>query len=363
MQSSQALGRPKLSQPVVAALDAVRAFAAVYVVIHHLAHTYLINNKIEILTRFGQEAVMVFFILSGFVIFANEHYRIDKPEPYFGRRARRIYPALIVAIVLSTIVALWNGDLAQRFDLGELAATLLNLQDVSALKPGVISNAYLGNQPLWSLSYEIAFYIAFPFIMVRWRRAPNLTTHAIGAACCLAYVSFALLPNHFSLVAAYFLIWWAGAMAANAYLDGRRTLGAIRAPLLWLATLCIVAAGAVALHQGGRQMPGVYPYLPLRHFVTALLLLVVFFGPVGKWAANIFAVIPAPFAVVASISYGLYIFHYPLLVQWSFAHSAFGFVVALALLIALSFAADRMLNNALAKAAWARPRLQKTAEV
>jgi peptidoglycan/LPS O-acetylase OafA/YrhL len=66
----------KLSQRVSAGLDAARAIAAIYVVIHHWATSNQLTNGPGLIFRFGQEAVIVFFLLSGFVIFAN-----DDPAP------------------------------------------------------------------------------------------------------------------------------------------------------------------------------------------------------------------------------------------------------------------------------------------
>ena len=36
------------------------------------------------------------------------------------------------------------------------------------MTPGVITAPYLRNSPLWSLSYEVFFYIIFPFVLRLW---------------------------------------------------------------------------------------------------------------------------------------------------------------------------------------------------
>jgi peptidoglycan/LPS O-acetylase OafA/YrhL len=334
-----------LSKQLIAGLDAARACAAIYVVLSHVADSHGFTHGAGMVFRFSQEAVIAFFLLSGFVIFANERERALQPRGYFLRRIRRIYPALLAAMFLSTLVAVANGDLAARFNWPELWGTLLALQDISFLKPGVIVNPYLGNLPLWTLSYEIAFYAVFPYVLMQWRRKPRLVNHIIGAACCGLYALFALMPNHFMLVGAYFLVWWSGAMAADAYLRGHRSITGMLTTFGWLCALCAVAA-LVVLTVGYHGL-GFYPFLPLRHFAAAALMLILLFGPLGRRVCALAYRGRKGFAMVASISYGLYVLHYPLLIQWKVASSPHGFAFAVVLLLATAYLVEHLLPRLL----------------
>jgi len=335
--------RTRLSPRLIAGLDTARAAAACYVVAHHIADAHGWLHGPAILLRFGQEAVLVFFLLSGFVIFANERARALHPRGYFLRRLRRIYPALIVAMIISMAVAIDNRTLLADFRWNQLVGTLLSLQDVSLLKPGVIADPYLQNDPLWSLSYEVAFYLVFPLVLRQWVRRPALTNHAVGLVCCVAYASYVAWPNHWSLVTAYFLVWWCGAMAADAYFRGGADVRAMAAPFAWLLALCGLAAAATWL-VGFRGL-GLYPFLPLRHFLVAAAMLAALFSPLGRRIASVCAWWARPAAYVASISYGLYVLHYPLLVQWGRASGLLGTALALALLLLGAILADRQLNR------------------
>lgn len=341
-------GKAGLSERTIAGLDAGRATAALYVVIHHVSNASAWTAAMKAPFKFGQEAVIVFFLLSGFVMFANERTRASQPVGYYLRRLRRIYPPLLVAMLTSTLVAWSNGDLAAQFSVEQLTGTLAALQDIPFLKPGVIVEPYLQNEPLWSLSYELAFYLVFPLVLAAWKSSAQLTTHAVGLACCALYVSFALFPNHFSLVGAYFLLWWAGAMAANAYLAGDRDLRALGATYLWLLALCAVAF-CVALAVGYENAV-VYPGLPLRHFVGAAILLAIGFGAPGRWAASASMRFGALFSAAASVSYGIYVLHFPLLLQWKTASTPFGFVLACGLLVVVAAFAERTLGRLLPRA-------------
>ncbi|MFA6967142.1 acyltransferase family protein [Bosea sp. (in: a-proteobacteria)] len=327
------------------ALDLARAVAASYVVLHHLAQSYGLTGGAGIVFRFGQEAVLIFFLLSGFVIFANEKDRALDTRAYFVRRIQRIYPLLLVAMAVSCLVALHNGTFDEQFSWQELLGNLLSLEDVSGLKPGVLVEPFMGNSPLWSLSYEVAFYVMFPLILRQWRRSPQMTNHLVGMGAVLCYILYAAMPNHWALVGAYFLVWWCGAIAANAYESGGRSFLTIGTPLHYLMVLC-VAAAAVVVWQGYKGF-GVYPFLPLRHFAAALIFLVLLFSSVGARIATYSQHLERPAAALASISYGLYILHYPLLIRWDYAHSIGGFVIAFMVLMILATLFDRLLSGAL----------------
>jgi peptidoglycan/LPS O-acetylase OafA/YrhL len=331
---------------LTASLDAARACAAFYVVAHHVANA---KGHSRGIFMFGQEAVLVFFLLSGFVIFANERERALRPFGFYLRRLRRIYPALIVAMTASTAVAIDNGALTRDFRWSELLGSLFALQDNTALKPGVIVGPYLGNDPLWSLSYELAFYAVFPFTLRLWTISKDGAVHLIGALSCASYVAYALAPNHWSLVGAYFLVWWGGAMAANAYLEGKRSFLAMKPAMGWLAALCAIAA-ATAVLSGEFKSFSYYPGLPLRHFLVALLMLALFFGPIGKSLSRLTPRLKDSAAFLASVSYGVYVLHYPLLIQSKRAGTTIGWLSMAALLLISSYFADRWLSRALPRA-------------
>lgn len=337
--------RIRLSRRLVAALDVARGAAASYVVIHHVAQAYSLTAGPGLVFRFGQEAVLIFFLLSGFVIFANERERGLDTRAYFIRRFLRIYPLLLVAMAVSALVAAYQGVFLERFSWSDLVGNLFSLEDVSALKPGVIVDPFMGDTPLWSLSYEVAFYVLFPGVLRLWLKRPAATNHAIGAASVGCYLWFAWEPNHWALVGAYFLVWWCGAMAAQAYAMGGRTFLALGVPFYYLIALC-VAAAAVVVRQGFVGL-GVYPFLMLRHFVVAVAFIVLLYGPLGRAFSAIAIKFAAPAAFLASISYGLYVLHYPLLINWDVARTPTGFFLAFGLLVTLSVILDRMLSIAL----------------
>ena len=287
----------RLTRPGRALLDLIRAVAAIYVMASHAFGGAI--------AQLAQEAVIAFFILSGFVVFYNEE---EGKTGYWKRRLRRIYPTLIGAMLISIVIA-WANEELYKLNLKELVGTIIGLQDNPDLKPGVLMPPFLGNSPLWSLAYEMWFYVLFPPILQAYKRWPKETTHAVGFSCCVFYLTYVWMPNHFSLVGSYFLLWWAGAMAADSFKRGvyfpRRVYG-------WMMLWCVVASVPFIIAPGTL---GAYPALPFRHMFGGLIMLLIaetrirhLFAKLADWLRHIAT-------TTASISFGIYVVHWPLLNQ------------------------------------------------
>src|SRR4051812_18131486 len=103
------IAAPRPPQSRLFALECLRGFAASYVLLGHLllAGLKLDHPLLRAVLQYGQEAVMLFFLLSGVVIFWSL-----RPETtfrqYVFQRARRIFPTFIAALALSYGVASWH---------------------------------------------------------------------------------------------------------------------------------------------------------------------------------------------------------------------------------------------------------------
>ena len=79
-------------------LEAIRGFSALYVVLFHMLpqKIYVFGINIGFLFRFGSEAVIMFLILSGFVIKYSWEKNPNKTfKTYFLKRFVRIYIPLL----------------------------------------------------------------------------------------------------------------------------------------------------------------------------------------------------------------------------------------------------------------------------
>ncbi|MDJ0509084.1 MAG: acyltransferase [Crocosphaera sp.] len=296
-------------------LDYIRGFAAVYVLIYHIfSLTNFIPETIQnVFFSFGQEAVMLFFLLSGFVIYISVHYKPNISfRYYFIRRFRRIYFPLIIALILSAFLAVVNQRFLQQFTWNELIGNLLMLQDFSA-KPGVLIRPFLRNYPLWSLSYEWWFYLLFfPLYKSILFQLPN-RIYWVCMGSFISYVIYIIYPNAIALYLAYFIIWWCGVEAAEIYVRTKRfTLKTVKPILICLFLMSIISFIPVIFTHEIKL--GYYPFLNFRHFASSFLAIL---GGLIWYLYNLryFDNLLGIFYRVAPISYALYIFHYPILTQ------------------------------------------------
>ncbi|MEV4560383.1 acyltransferase [Kitasatospora sp. NPDC049285] len=136
-------------------LDALRGIAALSVAIYHLALPFVwlhANHEPRYLDP-GIFGVMLFFLVSGYIIPASLERRGDVRSFWVGR-AFRIYPVVAVTVLLCLLVLPRRHQVVQGwvFDhpLLALAGNGLMLQDLSG-----VTNA-IG--VMWTLSYEMVFY-------------------------------------------------------------------------------------------------------------------------------------------------------------------------------------------------------------
>ena len=163
-----------------ATLDCIRALSAVVVLFGHAVQIFwypavglhsVIHRTTNILT---ESAVIVFFLLSGYLITASIDSNIRRhnrfvPSEYLVARLARIYPPLFAAIVLTAgIFAVFRV-----FDLPGISSPLRGSGDVysardmlslsnSEIRQTLIMNGGLlvMNGPLWSLYIEVQLYSA-----------------------------------------------------------------------------------------------------------------------------------------------------------------------------------------------------------
>lgn len=286
------------------------------------------------------EALAGFFILSGFMIFPSYEKSVSIAD-YASKRIRRIYPAYASVILFcAALGALLTSLPVVQYALSPelykyLAYNLLALNFLQPSLPGVFTaNTYSAvNGALWTIKVELMFYAAAPIIIWMMRRMGRLSV----------------------MIALYVL-----GMAYNQYFNG-----------LYLDS------GREAYFTLSKQLPGQLPYLMsgallyyyldvfrrrshlyfaialavyvpsyMYHFrplmPIALAAMIVYAGLVAKYIGN--------FGRYGDLSYGIYIFHFP--VVQSIVHfglPAAGLVASFALTVsivcALAFASWHLVEK------------------
>jgi peptidoglycan/LPS O-acetylase OafA/YrhL len=296
-------------------LEALRGFAAIYVVLFHSLPQkfYLFGINVGVLFRFGPESVILFFILSGFVIkFTYEKSRNKSFKNYFIRRFVRLYaPLLIIFILAYVLKCIQEGAMANPEFL-RLGGNLLMLQDVVTQKPHVICGVYLSNGPLWSLSYEWWFYMLF-FLLVTKIKTEKLNLW-IAIMTISAATSYLIYPFFLNRLLMYFAIWWIGVRFAQTYLNNE-TFSIRKMVPYGMVLFSITALLGLNLYLNREVIHtyefrySAYPIIEFRHFAFAFL---VMFGALiwQKYHWFGFNAMFGVFKYIAPCSYVIYISHH-----------------------------------------------------
>jgi peptidoglycan/LPS O-acetylase OafA/YrhL len=145
-------------------LDLVRFVAAFLVVLFHSNIRSISKDLIPFSTH-GHHAVMVFFVLSGYVISYIAAGRENTPVEYWSSRLSRFYSLAIPAVLLAPLLDLAGQSLAPAFYAGKTTHDWWALRMVSSLlftnELWTLSIMSFSNVPYWSLCYEMWYYVLF----------------------------------------------------------------------------------------------------------------------------------------------------------------------------------------------------------
>ena len=293
-------------------LDWVRFLAAFEVMLSHARGFFFVDYGSLIaadrtppvallfaLTRLAEESVLVFFVISGFLVggrsidrMINGQFRLKE---YAIDRFVRIMLPLAPALLFTAIVQFAT---TRSCDVGGLVGSLLSLQ-------GIWFAPYGGNAPLWSLAYEVWFYIVIYAVgdIVIARRFGLVS----AALICFFLMTFTKLDVN------YLFCWLIGAAAFFLRPKG------CRASILLSYSLLLAAAMAlVEMTTQSRSVNLRFAALLPTHAVTQLWLAlcasllirrVITFRPSSAIASR-FNTLGSK---LAAFSYTLYLTHYPLL--------------------------------------------------
>ncbi|MEH1883895.1 MULTISPECIES: acyltransferase family protein [unclassified Nostoc] len=190
-------------------LELIRGIAALVVFTGHL--TLYIDGfrealgNVTMLVNWGTEAVIVFFILSGAVIRLSMDANPKSRLQFIKHRIARIIPLYIIAIILTIIVSFAARNVPS---VSVIVGNLLFLQTLQ----GYIYPTMWANMPLWSLSFEIFFYLAYTLTIGRYQ---NKLLYIWVITSVVAVIIQSLLPltgifGHFTIIFAYSSIWLLG---------------------------------------------------------------------------------------------------------------------------------------------------------
>jgi peptidoglycan/LPS O-acetylase OafA/YrhL len=303
-------------------LDGIRALAILGVLVYHFTPALLPG---------GFLGVDVFFVVSGFLITTllmrelAQRGRIDLPR-FWLRRARRLLPALVTVVVLSVAAArLVGGDLLVSIGRQTFGALTFSTNWVEI---GAGASYFNSTSPLlfvnfWSLAVEEQFYLLWPFGLVLVLALTSGTRHRLYVAAGLAAASALAMAvlytpgadatrvyygtdtHAFGLMLGVALAFaWAGPERAwlRTAAWRRRRGPAVGAALVTLVALMVLLTEADPLtFRGG---------ILLASLATVVLIAGLLESP-SPW--RLWMSLPV-LGWLGSRSYGLYLWHWPVLV-------------------------------------------------
>jgi peptidoglycan/LPS O-acetylase OafA/YrhL len=318
-----------LSEAASSHLDLFRAIAAWAVMWGHLRSIFFVDfqhlfrgsralDALYFVTGFGHQAVMVFFVLSGFLISSailkREASRDWSWRDYAIDRSSRLYAVLIPGLLVGLLLdeagsRLFVSSGLYSHPLVSFGSVIPQNQITLRIFLGnlfflqtILCPTFGSNGPLWSLANEFWYYVLFPlglFAGLAWakhsfRRAISLT---ILALCAAAFVGWGILLG--------FVIWLAGSVLVLAYsrlrLETRISFITYLGVSFLALCLCLVAArtGKFAV-LGGDLSVG---------FAFTLFL----FGILQMDFENPHIYCKGASHFFAGFSYSLYVIHFPCL--------------------------------------------------
>jgi peptidoglycan/LPS O-acetylase OafA/YrhL len=318
-------------------LDLVRVTAALLVLTGHLSAK--IFGSFYVPGQIGHNAVIIFFLLSGYVIAFVANTREHSLGAFAVSRAARIYSVAVPALLLTLAVDLF---LLKEAPTSPITARMPVYEIMQPVKYLAFSLSFGGDLwflnipafsdvPYWSLLYEVLYYAVFAaaFYFDGRRRI-------VLVAILLAIMG----PKLWVL----FPIWILGTAIYRLHSDGRMKIGVWEArAILLVSGILLVSCFAFNLtlpidDNINRLSSGwTYKHLAASKWfvgdtVLGLILAVNFFaahyaelrfgftGPIVKW--------------VAALTFAIYLMHYPLMEFWeTFTGKS---VIALALLVLAS---------------------------
>jgi peptidoglycan/LPS O-acetylase OafA/YrhL len=335
--------RPTWLPSYLPELDGLRGLAILAVVLYHCDYKQLERTRLHGAVEWGWAGVLLFFVLSGFLITSNLLGARDKPR-YFhnfhARRVLRIWPVYLLVLAAVYLNAPWfiGPSVWEAVKAAPWWAYIFCVQNLFHLTlPAALA-------PTWALALEEQYYF-FWAPVVRFLRRPWMLAGVLGAALLCSPLLRHLNPVWLWDLPTHTLIKLDGIALGSLLALGLYTLPLSRRVWLWMG-LGAFAAGmaAAATVAGGTSLLDSALALGFGGAVLAAMASTGASNPLSAMLRS------GPLAFYGRISYGLYMTHIMVFVYFGWfdkSMSAYGMAGILAV-VAFRLAA----TTAVAAALW-----------
>jgi peptidoglycan/LPS O-acetylase OafA/YrhL len=311
----------------VASLTGIRAVAALLVMATHAAYTTgkYTHEYIGLMYSRMEIGVPIFFVLSGFLLFAPwvQAIATDGPPPslrrYTWHRIRRIMPAYVVTVLIA--YAVYHFRVAGPNPGHTWMGLLRNLTLTQPYTDNYLfSYLHQGLTQMWSLAVEVAFYVVLPLLaylllVVVCRRQWRPMRLMIGLVCLAALTPIWIvivhttdfLPDGAKLWLPTYLVWFIGGMMLAAL----QTMGvrAYAMACLPVAVACYLIVSTPIAGEPTTSPAGLGEALAKAGFYAVIAALAV--APLALsdrgWYARFLA--SRPMVFLGEISYEIFLIH------------------------------------------------------
>lgn len=284
-------------------MEGLRGFAVFLVFIVHFAtlvKPWIPANDgflqfLGCLHTIGNAGVDLFFVLSGYLIYGS---LLNRPQPFlkfFSRRVERIYPAF-TAVFLLYVGLSYVFPAERKIPYDTLDAGIYLLQNYLLL-PGLFPI-----EPMitvaWSLSYEMFYYLAVPFLIMAFGLRERSATSRVAVFSALAFLAAAYCAVNGGLVR--LLMFISGILLYEAKASRTATFLGSWTALLSLAGGLLLVLLPVQGYAGETQKTAIL-------FFAFLVLCLVCFNHPTSWLPRLFSC--RPLRWLGNMSYSYYLLH------------------------------------------------------
>ena len=318
-------------------IDIIKAISLISVIIYHLYEyrgTYI--------------GVVLFFVISGYLITEVLYERDDSYFKFIKRRYTKIFPPLITVLLFSCLAFYYfYGFLSVKLIFNSISS-LFGLSNIYQIYSGMSYFERSGDLfPLlhtWSLSIEIQFYIIFPFLIYLFKKLKiNIKVIAVlililsGISGALMfykeYINYDLSAIYYGTDTRIFSILMGSAFY---FLFKNKKLNSKRANILSYVFLGIIVVITLSVDYSSKTNYYGFLYLIsiLGGFITVTSLKTGFLdfkNPIAK-----------PFSKLGEHSYVYYLWQYPIMIysleyfKWSDIDYNYTVVIQIIILVILS---------------------------